>query len=256
MRCAYYSSYEVFRKSRLQHACPWLRRTAPVVYGQGFASGPVDEAVSQTVSESVEKAQEQQHLDDLAASTRAQQEAVQELSSSNSSNAAIYNNGGSRPAGQQEMAAAGLSSSRVQQEAVQEPTSSGSGNAAGASNASEGSIVQPHAATPVMSLHLKSRAVASADRHGSADEAELEAEPSDAIAGGQPPGGGLQQPMAGTSGRAHEGQPSQAACPMPANAPSHQALGGRSLQQARKAGSLQGARLPRAEKPDSRHSTL
>ena len=230
-----------------------------MVYGQGFASGPVDEAVSQTVSESVEKAQEQQHLDDLAASTRAQQEAVQELSSSSSSSsstAAIYNNGGSRPAGQQEMAAAGLSSSRVQLEAVQEPSSSGSGSAAGGSNGGGGSIMQPQPATPAMSLHLRSGAIASADSRGSADEAELEAEPSNAIAGGQPSGVGLQQPMAGSSGRAHEGQPSQATRPMPATAPSHQALGGRSLQQARKAGSLQGARLPRAEKPDSTHSTM
>ena len=212
--------------------------------------------MSQTVSESVEKAQEQQHLDDLAASTRAQQEAVQELSSSSSTNAAIYNNGGSRAAGQQEMAAAGLSSSRVQQEAVQELSSSGSGSAAGGSKGGGESILQPHAATPVMSLHLNSRAIASSDSHASADEAELEPEPSNAIAGGQPPGVGPQQSMASTSGRAHEGQPSQAARPMPATAPSHQALGGRSLQQARKAGSLQGARLPRAEKPDSTHSTM
>ena len=211
--------------------------------------------MSQTVSESVEKAQEQQHLDDLAASTRAQQEAVQELSSSSSSTA-IYNNGGSRPAGQQEMATPALSSSRVQQEAAQEPSSSGDGSAAGGSNSGGGSIAQPQPATPVMSVHLKSRAIASADSHGSADKVELEAEPSNAIAGGQLPGAGLQQPMAGTPGRAHEGQPSQAARPMPANAPSHQALGGRSLQQARKAGSLQGARLPRAEKPDSTHSTM
>ena len=216
--------------------------------------------MSQTVSESVEKAQEQQHLDDLAASTRAQQEAVQELSSSSSSSssskAAIYNNGGSRPAGQQEMAAAGLSSSRVQQEAVQELSSRVSGSAAGGSKGGGGSHVQPPPPTTVVSLHPKSGAIGSADSYGSADEAELEAEPSDAIAGGQPPGAGLQQPMAGTPGRAHEGQPSQAARPMPATAPSHHALGGRSLQQARKAGSLQGARLPRAEKPESTHPTM
>ena len=217
--------------------------------------------MSQTVSESVEKAQEQQHLDDLAASTRAQQEAVQELSSSSSSSsssskAAIYNNGGGRLAGQQEAATLGLPSSLVQQKAGQELSSSGSGSAARGSNGGGGSAVQPHPAAPVMSLHLESEAIASADSLGPADDAELETAPSDATAREQPPGVGLQQPAAGTSGRAHEGQPSQAARPMPANAPSHQALGGRSLQQARKAGSLQAARLSRAEKPNSAHSNM
>ena len=232
----------------------WLRRTAPVVYGQGFASGPVDEAVSQTVSDSVEKAQEQQHLDDLAASTRAQQEAVQELSSN--SNAAIYNNGGSRPAGEQEAATSGLSSSRARQEAVQGLCSSGSGSAADSSNGGGGSSVQDHLAMPATSPHLESRPIASADSHGSADEGKLEREPSDARAGGQPLEGGLQQPTAGILGRPHKGQLGQGARPAPANVPSHQALGGRSLQQARKAGSLQGSRPIRAEKPDSTHSIV
>lgn len=62
-----------------------------MVYGQGFAAGPFDAAVSQTVSDSVRQAQEQQHLDDLTACTRQQQEAVLELSSS----PAVYNNGDS-----------------------------------------------------------------------------------------------------------------------------------------------------------------
>lgn len=59
-----------------------------MVYGQGFAS--VDAAVSQKVSDSVHQAQEEQHLDDLAASTRQQAEAVREL---NSSGSELYNNG-------------------------------------------------------------------------------------------------------------------------------------------------------------------
>ncbi len=64
----------------------------PVAEGQGFAAaGPVDDAVSQKVSDSVHQAQEEQHLDDLAASTRQRQEAVQELPSSS----AVYNNGSS-----------------------------------------------------------------------------------------------------------------------------------------------------------------
>lgn len=59
-----------------------------MVYGQGFAS--VDAAVSQKVSDSVHQAQEEQHLDDLAASTRQQAEAVRELDGSGSD---LYNNG-------------------------------------------------------------------------------------------------------------------------------------------------------------------
>ena len=58
-------------------------RCAPVVYGQGFAAvGPVDDAMSQKVSESVHQAQEEQHLADLAASTRQRQDAAPELNSS------------------------------------------------------------------------------------------------------------------------------------------------------------------------------
>lgn len=62
----------------------------PVADGQGFAAaGPVDDAVSQKVSDSVHLAQEEQHLDDLALSTRQRQEAVQELTGSS----AVYNSG-------------------------------------------------------------------------------------------------------------------------------------------------------------------
>ena len=76
-------------KSGSQELSPCARcRCAPVVYGQGFAS--VDAAVSQKVSDSVHQAQEEQHLDDLAASTRQQAEAVREL---NSSGSELYNNG-------------------------------------------------------------------------------------------------------------------------------------------------------------------
>ncbi len=64
----------------------------PVAEGQGFAAaGPVDDAVSQKVSDSVHQAQEEQHLDDLAASTRKRREAAQELTGSS----AVYNNGSS-----------------------------------------------------------------------------------------------------------------------------------------------------------------
>ena len=64
----------------------------PVAEGQGFAAaGPVDDAVSQKVSDSVHQAQEEQPLDDLAASTRKRREAAQELTGSS----AVYNNGSS-----------------------------------------------------------------------------------------------------------------------------------------------------------------
>lgn len=193
----------------------------PVADGQGLAAaGPVGDAVSQKVSDSVHQAQEEQHLDDLAASTRQRQEAVQELTSSS----AVYNNGSSAaaPAQHAELGApvhsTGMSADQqtpLHQEAAV-PSSLSSSN----SNLAAGVLGQ-------QGLQAE---------QGSGSGAQAAAAP--------PGPAGHQAEQSARS--MHSSDPGRS------NAPQH--LGRRPLMRAKKASSLQAARPPRGRQPNSTQS--
>ena len=194
----------------------------PAAEGQGLAAaGPVDDAVSQKVSDSVHQAQEEQHLDDLAASTRQRQEAVQELTSSS----AVYNNGSS---------AAGPMQRADSAASAQLPAIS-------AGHAGHQNPLAQETAVPSSSSSSSSDPSAGASgQQGHRGASALGAEAAAAL----PVPAGQQAEQSVRSKHNNE--------PRRDNAPQH--LASRHLMRAKKASSLQGAGQSRGGRPNSTQS--
>ena len=193
----------------------------PAAEGQGLAAaGPVDDAVSQEVSDSVHQAQEEQHLDDLAASTRQRQEAVQELTGSS----AVYNNGSSAAIPMQRADAAA---------STQLPGMS-------AGHAGQNSPLPQDEAVPSSSSFSIVPLAGSPSQQGHQRGKGLGAEAATAL----PVPAGQQAQQSTHSDHSSE--------PRRSNAPHYQ--GFRSPMGAKKGSSLQGVRQPRGGGPNSTQS--
>ena len=205
----------------------------PVTDGQGVAAaGPAGDAVSQKVSDSVHQAQEDQ--DDLAASTRQRQEAVQELTGSS----AVYNNGSSAYVVPEEAICAAAPVSPAES-AVYAPQPGMAADRAG-------DQLPPSQEAAVPSPPSTSSSSGSDSSAGASWQQARQG----ASASGEEGAGALQAPTGWQAERSAPTRPSSGQ--RQSNAPQH--LASQSLTGAKKAGSLQGARQHRGKATQSTQS--